>query len=50
MNIKKVQRRAVQDQIAYVGQTPSRLLAIPHIKKMQVADVLHMQVNSYLRK
>ncbi|CAI9278052.1 unnamed protein product [Lactuca saligna] len=38
-----VQRRVVQDQIAYVGQTPSRLLAIPHIKKMQVADVLHMQ-------
>ncbi|KAI3504354.1 hypothetical protein L1887_32955 [Cichorium endivia] len=38
-----VQRRAVQDQVAYIGQTPSRLLAIPHLKKMPVADVLHMQ-------
>ncbi|KAL4567136.1 hypothetical protein LXL04_022710 [Taraxacum kok-saghyz] len=38
-----VQRHAVQDQIANIGQTPSRLLAIPHYKKMPVADVLHMQ-------
>ncbi|KAI3693320.1 hypothetical protein L6452_33155 [Arctium lappa] len=38
-----VQRRAIQDQIAYLGQTPSRLLTVPHIKKMPLADVLHMQ-------
>ncbi|KAL8210367.1 hypothetical protein R6Q57_007099 [Mikania cordata] len=38
-----VQRHAVQDQVAYFGQTPSRLLAIPHIKKMSLSDVLHMQ-------
>nr|XP_043628907.1 BEACH domain-containing protein C2-like [Erigeron canadensis] len=38
-----VQRRAVQDQVAYFGQTPSRLLAVPHIKKMPLSDVLHMQ-------
>ncbi|XP_071685759.1 BEACH domain-containing protein C2-like isoform X2 [Rutidosis leptorrhynchoides] len=38
-----VQRCAVQDQVAYFGQTPSRLLAIPHIKKMPLRDVLHMQ-------
>ncbi|KAI3829204.1 hypothetical protein L1987_03321 [Smallanthus sonchifolius] len=41
--IKTVQRHAVQDQVAYFGQTPSRLLAIPHIKKMPLSDVLHMQ-------
>ncbi|KAI3703216.1 hypothetical protein L1987_73135 [Smallanthus sonchifolius] len=34
---------AVQDQVAYFGQTPSRLLAIPHIKRMPLSDVLHMQ-------
>ncbi|XP_071714690.1 BEACH domain-containing protein C2-like [Rutidosis leptorrhynchoides] len=38
-----VHRCAVQDQVAYFGQTPSRLLAIPHIKKMPLSDVLHMQ-------
>ncbi|KAK1430336.1 hypothetical protein QVD17_12999 [Tagetes erecta] len=38
-----VQRRAVEDQVPYFGQTPSRLLAIPHIRKMPLSDVLHMQ-------
>ncbi|XP_034709172.1 BEACH domain-containing protein C2 isoform X2 [Vitis riparia] len=38
-----VQQRATQDQIAYFGQTPSQLLTTPHLKKMQLADVLHLQ-------
>ncbi|CAK9169218.1 unnamed protein product, partial [Ilex paraguariensis] len=38
-----VQQRATQDQIAYFGQTPSQLLTIPHMKKMPLADVLHLQ-------
>ncbi|KAL4562785.1 hypothetical protein LXL04_026816 [Taraxacum kok-saghyz] len=38
-----VQQRAMQDQIAYFGQTPSQLLTTPHIKKMPLQDVLHMQ-------
>ncbi|KAL8235755.1 hypothetical protein R6Q59_016836 [Mikania micrantha] len=38
-----VQQRAMQDQIAYFGQTPSQLLITPHIKKMPLLDVLHMQ-------
>ncbi|WOH09388.1 hypothetical protein DCAR_0728845 [Daucus carota subsp. sativus] len=38
-----VQQRATQDQIAYFGQTPSQLLNIPHLKKMPLADVLHLQ-------
>nr|XP_048321218.1 BEACH domain-containing protein C2 [Ziziphus jujuba var. spinosa] len=38
-----VQQRATQDQIAYFGQTPSQLLNIPHMKKMPLADVLHLQ-------
>lgn len=37
------QQRATQDQIAYFGQTPSQLLTIPHLKKMPLADVLHLQ-------
>ncbi|KAK3194967.1 hypothetical protein Dsin_026277 [Dipteronia sinensis] len=37
------QQRATQDQIAYFGQTPSLLLTVPHIKKMPLADVLHLQ-------
>ncbi|XP_052194937.1 BEACH domain-containing protein C2 [Diospyros lotus] len=41
--IHPVQQRATQDQIAYFGQTPSQLLTIPHMKKMPLADVLHMQ-------
>lgn len=40
----KVQQRATQDQIAYFGQTPSQLLTVPHLKKMPLADVLHLQV------
>ncbi|KAK7256659.1 hypothetical protein RIF29_30113 [Crotalaria pallida] len=38
-----VQQRATQDQIAYFGQTPSQLLTVPHLKKMPLAEVLHMQ-------
>ncbi|KAJ0797682.1 putative transcription factor WD40-like family [Helianthus annuus] len=38
-----VQQRAMQDQIAYFGQTPSQLLTTPHIKRMPLSDVLHMQ-------
>ncbi|XP_057507960.1 BEACH domain-containing protein C2 [Actinidia eriantha] len=38
-----VQQRASQDQIAYFGQTPSQLLTVPHLKKMPLADVLHLQ-------
>ncbi|KAL8119165.1 BEACH domain-containing protein C2-like [Apium graveolens] len=38
-----VQQRATQDQIAYFGQTPSQLLIVPHLKKMPLADVLHLQ-------
>lgn len=38
-----VQQRAMQDQIAYFGQTPSQLLTTPHMKKMPLADVLHLQ-------
>lgn len=40
----KVQQRATQDQIAYFGQTPSQLLTVPHMKRMSLTDVLHMQV------
>ncbi|XVF22675.1 hypothetical protein REPUB_Repub12eG0191500 [Reevesia pubescens] len=38
-----VQQRATQDQIAYFGQTPSQLLTIPHMKKMPLSEVLHLQ-------
>lgn len=38
-----VQQRATQDQIAYFGQTPSQLLTVPHMKRMPLADVLHLQ-------
>ncbi|GAV85295.1 WD40 domain-containing protein/Beach domain-containing protein/DUF1088 domain-containing protein [Cephalotus follicularis] len=38
-----VQQHAMQDQIAYFGQTPSQLLTVPHMKKMPLADVLHLQ-------
>ncbi|KAF5453352.1 hypothetical protein F2P56_028258 [Juglans regia] len=38
-----VQQRATQDQIAYFGQTPSQLLIVPHLKKLPLADVLHLQ-------
>ncbi|KAI5434558.1 hypothetical protein KIW84_021408 [Lathyrus oleraceus] len=38
-----VQQRATQDQIAYFGQTPSQLLTVPHLKKMPLAEVLHLQ-------
>ncbi|KAG8363377.1 hypothetical protein BUALT_Bualt19G0016000 [Buddleja alternifolia] len=37
------QQRATQDQVAYVGQTPSQLLTVPHMKRMPLKDVLHMQ-------
>ncbi|KAK4744867.1 hypothetical protein SAY87_011179 [Trapa incisa] len=38
-----VQQRATQDQIAYFGQTPSQLLTVPHMKRMSLADGLHLQ-------
>ncbi|KAK7340142.1 hypothetical protein VNO77_20836 [Canavalia gladiata] len=38
-----VQQHAIQDQIAYFGQTPSQLLTVPHLKKMPLAEVLHLQ-------
>lgn len=38
-----VQQRATQDQIAYFGQTPSQLLTVPHMKRMPLAEVLHLQ-------
>ncbi|KAK4741294.1 hypothetical protein SAY87_024882 [Trapa incisa] len=38
-----VQQRAVQDRIAYLGQTPSQLLTVPHMKRMPLADVLQLQ-------
>ncbi|ONK64076.1 uncharacterized protein A4U43_C07F21840 [Asparagus officinalis] len=38
-----VQQRATQDQIAYFGQTPSQLLAVPHIRRRPLVDVLHLQ-------
>ncbi|CAH8343338.1 unnamed protein product [Eruca vesicaria subsp. sativa] len=38
-----VQQRAIQDKIAYFGQTPSQLLTLPHVKRMPLKDVLHMQ-------
>ncbi|KAF8108563.1 hypothetical protein N665_0108s0096 [Sinapis alba] len=38
-----VQQRATQDKIACFGQTPSQLLTVPHIKRMPLKDVLHMQ-------
>lgn len=41
--VDPVQQHAMQDQIAYFGQTPSQLLTTPHIKKMPLSDVLHMQ-------
>jgi hypothetical protein len=41
---QKVQQHATQDQIAYFGQTPSQLLTVPHLKKMPLTDVLHLQV------
>ncbi|CAN6557192.1 hypothetical protein C1H46_045303 [Malus baccata] len=38
-----VQQRATQDQIAYFGQTSSQLLTFPHLKRLPLADVLHLQ-------
>ncbi|KAG0575918.1 hypothetical protein KC19_5G040000 [Ceratodon purpureus] len=38
-----VLRKATQDQITYFGQTPSQLLTAPHIKRMPLAEVLHLQ-------
>ncbi|XP_047167715.1 BEACH domain-containing protein C2-like [Vigna umbellata] len=38
-----VQQRAIQDQIAYFGQTPSQLLTVPHLKRKPLAEVLHLQ-------
>ncbi|KAH6559664.1 hypothetical protein KP509_1Z002100 [Ceratopteris richardii] len=41
--IDPVIRKGTQDQIAYFGQTPSQLLRHPHIKRMPLEEVLHMQ-------
>ncbi|VVB06449.1 unnamed protein product [Arabis nemorensis] len=38
-----VKQRATQDQIVNFGQTPSQLLTVPHVKRMSLKDVLHMQ-------
>ncbi|KAI0489294.1 hypothetical protein KFK09_029136 [Dendrobium nobile] len=38
-----VQQRATQDQIAFFGQTPSQLLTTPHLKRMSIKDVLHLE-------
>ncbi|KAM0901342.1 hypothetical protein ACQ4PT_020040 [Festuca glaucescens] len=38
-----VQRQAMQDQIAYFGQTPSQLLTAPHMKRKPLTDVLQLQ-------
>ncbi|XP_019082502.1 PREDICTED: BEACH domain-containing protein C1-like [Camelina sativa] len=38
-----VKRQATQDQIVNFGQTPSQLLTVPHIKRMPLKDVIHMQ-------
>uniref|UniRef100_A0A3Q7EKN2 BEACH domain-containing protein C2 n=1 Tax=Solanum lycopersicum TaxID=4081 RepID=A0A3Q7EKN2_SOLLC len=38
-----VQQRAMQDQIAYFGQTPSQLLTVPHMKRMPLEEVLQLQ-------
>ena len=42
--LTQVIREGTQDQIAYFGQTPSQLLTSPHIKRMPLDEVLHMQV------
>ncbi|XP_068488432.1 BEACH domain-containing protein C2 isoform X2 [Phaseolus vulgaris] len=42
-----VQQCAIQDQIAYFGQTPSQLLTVPHLKKMPLAEVLHLQESEW---
>lgn len=36
-------QRATQDQIAYFGQTPSQLLTTPHLKRLPIKDVLHLE-------
>ncbi|GMI75866.1 Beach-Domain Homolog C2 [Hibiscus trionum] len=38
-----VQQRAIQEQIAHFGQTPSQLITVPHMKKMPLSEVLHLQ-------
>nr|XP_027192624.1 BEACH domain-containing protein C2-like isoform X2 [Cicer arietinum] len=43
-----VEQRATQDQIAYFGQTPSQLLTVPHLKKMSLTEVLHLQVDTLI--
>lgn len=45
----KVKQRVTQDQIVNFGQTPSQLLTVPHVKRMPLKDVLHMQVKAYVR-
>ncbi|KAK8487058.1 hypothetical protein V6N11_046184 [Hibiscus sabdariffa] len=38
-----VKQRTIQDKMAYFGQTPSQLLTVPHMKKMPLSEVLHLQ-------
>ncbi|KAB2070178.1 hypothetical protein ES319_A08G139300v1 [Gossypium barbadense] len=38
-----VKQHAIQDQIAYFGQTPSQLLTVPHMKKIPFSKALHLQ-------
>ncbi|GMI74078.1 Beach-Domain Homolog C2 [Hibiscus trionum] len=38
-----VKQRAIQDKIAYFGQTPSQLLTVPHMNRMPLSEVLHLQ-------
>ncbi|KHG28625.1 BEACH domain-containing lvsC [Gossypium arboreum] len=38
-----VQQCATRNKIAYFGQTPSQLLIVPHMKKMPLSEVLHLQ-------
>ena len=47
--LMKVKQRATQNQIVNFGQTPSQLWTVPHIKRMPLKDVLHMQVNACIK-
>ncbi|AQK73327.1 BEACH domain-containing protein C2 [Zea mays] len=38
-----VQRRSVQNQICYFGQTPSQLLTVPHIRRRSLTQILQLQ-------
>ncbi|ONK71512.1 uncharacterized protein A4U43_C04F9410 [Asparagus officinalis] len=42
-----VQKHAIQDQIPFLGQTPTQLLTAPHLKRIPLADALHLQTIFY---